>query len=138
MVSPFIILAAGLGAAFFLGMTGSRYKKFTAAVVVLVMAIFNLVSIQWFIQYVPGSQTGMAVFTAGFKPPFAISLGIGRQEAFISMLVNLLGLMSSLVMWKKMSGDSQKLGSVLLVLFMGLNILILTRDLFNIDRKSVV
>lgn len=131
MVSPFIILAAGLGAAFFLGMTGSRYKKFTASVVVLVMSIFNLVSIQWFVQFVLGGQSEMAIFTAGFKPPFAISLGIGRQEAFISMLVNLLGLMSSLVLWKKISGESQKLGSVLLVLFMGLNILILTRDLFN-------
>ncbi len=131
MVSPFILLAAGLGIAFLLGFSGDRMRKYTPAAVSLVMSLFLLISLQWCWFILSGRSTGMVVFTAGFRPPFSISLALGMNEAIVSLMVNLLGLFSSVFLWKKFKSESFKLGGVLLILFMAMNILILTRDLFN-------
>jgi len=131
MVSPFYILAIGLGFGFLLSLTGSKMKSLNAALITLALALFTAITGHWACLSVMGEMQQTAIFSAGFNPPFAISLSVGFNEAIIAFLVNIIGLFSVIYLWKKITTDASKLGIVLLILFMGLNMLVLTRDIFN-------
>jgi len=132
MVSPFYILAVGLGLGFLLGLTSKKMKKLTAPIIFSAFIFFAFFSISWIIPFINSNLIDEQIYTAGFLPPFAISLSIGLNEAIISLLVNVLGLLSILYLWKRINEDAVTLGGVILVLFMTLNMLVFTRDLFNI------
>lgn len=132
MVSPYYILTIGLGLAFLLGLLGKKLSKVNIAVIMLAMISFAAISASWVWQFAFGNAEESLFFSAGFEPPFSIALKLGFQEAIIAFMVNIMGLFSTLFLWKKLHKENDKLAPVLLVLFMGLNMLILTRDLFNI------
>jgi formate hydrogenlyase subunit 3/multisubunit Na+/H+ antiporter MnhD subunit len=132
MVSPFYILIVGLGLGFLLGLAGKKLAMMSTLLVLLAMAFFTAVAASWVVGLVDGSFQPQAFFSAGFKPPFAINLYVGLSEASVSLLVNVLGFLSALYFRKQLLNESRQLGAVMLVLFMGLNMLIFTRDLFNI------
>jgi formate hydrogenlyase subunit 3/multisubunit Na+/H+ antiporter MnhD subunit len=132
MVSPFYILSVGLGLGFILGLTGKKMQKLTAPVIGLGLAFFTYVSISWIFGFYSNQIDVLTAFSAGFNPPFSISLSIGINEAIISLMINILGLFSVIYLWKQINTDYNKLGGVLLVLIMALNMLVFTRDLFNI------
>jgi formate hydrogenlyase subunit 3/multisubunit Na+/H+ antiporter MnhD subunit len=132
MVSPFYILIVGLGLTFLLGLSGKKQSQISSLMVILAMTFFTAVSSVWVHGFLSGSLHTTMVYSAGFKPPFSISLLVGKQEAFISLLVNVLGLFSAIYLKNPFKGEAKKLGAVLVVLFMGLNMLIFARDLFNI------
>ncbi len=132
MVSPFYILAVGLGLGFLLGMAGKKVKNLTSAIISAAFLFFIYFSISWLIPLWNNSGAEQQIFTAGFNPPFAISLSIGFNEAVISLLINILAFLTIIYLWKKINEDATALGSVLLVLFMTLNMLVFTKDLFNI------
>jgi formate hydrogenlyase subunit 3/multisubunit Na+/H+ antiporter MnhD subunit len=132
MVSPFYILFAGLGLGFLLSLTGKRLSALSVMLVFLAMALFTAISVQWVWSLtIAGGEPAM-FFSAGFKPPYSISLFVGLHEAVISLMVNALGLLSVWYFRKSLLAESKQLGTVLLILIMGLNMLILSRDLFNI------
>lgn len=132
MVNPFYILAVGLGLGFLLGLAGKKQAVLSNLLVLLAMTFFTAVSALWVQGFLSGTFQTTMFFSAGFKPPFSISLMIGLHEAFISLMVNVLGLLSVIFLRKSFLGESKPLGAVMLVLFMGLNMIIFTRDLFNI------
>ncbi|MBL7906131.1 MAG: hypothetical protein JNL22_13995 [Bacteroidales bacterium] len=132
MVSPFYILIVGLGLGFLLGMTGKKQAALTNMLTLFAMAFFTGVSLHWIQGLYTGAFQPSMVFSAGFKPPFSISLFLGMHEAVISLMINVLGLISVWYFREFLLRDSKPLGAVLLVMFMGLNMLVFTRDLFNI------
>jgi len=132
MVSPFYILIVGLGLGFLVGLAGKKQAKLSNLLVLLAMAFFTAVAAGWFVGFVSGNFQPQSFFSAGFKPPFSINLYVGLYEAAISLLVNALGFLSVLYFRKHLLNEARPLGAVMLVLFMGLNMLIFTRDLFNI------
>ncbi|HAN76826.1 MAG TPA: NADH-quinone oxidoreductase subunit F [Bacteroidales bacterium] len=132
MVSPFYLLLVGLGLGFLLGLLGKKFKQFTAPIITLAFGYFTYFSISWIIPFLNSEITETIIYTAGFKPPFAISLAIGMNEIVISLVINLLGFLSSIYLWNRIKNDSVSLGTVLLVLIMTLNLIVFTRDLFNI------
>lgn len=132
MVSPFYILGVGLGLGFMLGLGGNKFKNYNVALITLALAFFSIVSGFWVYGFYTGNMPETAIFSAGFKPPFAISLNLGFHEAIFSLMVNVLGLFSVIYLWKKLRDHAGQIGIVMLILFMSLNMLILTRDLFNI------
>jgi formate hydrogenlyase subunit 3/multisubunit Na+/H+ antiporter MnhD subunit len=131
MVSPFIILSTGLGLGFLLGLSGRKPSPLPNLLMLLALALFTSISASWTYNFLNGTFSATEIFTAGFRPPFAISLGLGLNEAIISLLINGLGLLSALYMRRSLMQSAQPLQAVLLVLVMGLNMLVLTRDLFN-------
>ena len=132
MVTPFYLLSVGLGLGFFLGLGGNKLDKISTALISLALTFFTALSVYWVYSFYTGSIIESVIYTAGFKPPYSISLKLGLHEAIISLMVNLMGLLSVIYLWKKIAKESPKTGIVLLILFMGLNMLVFTRDLFNI------
>ncbi len=132
MVSPFYILIVGLGLGFLLGLAGKKQAKLSYLVALLAMAFFTTISAIWVNGLLNGDLTASMEFSAGFQPPFSISLFIGLQEALLSLMINVLGLLSVLYLRNSLMKEARPLGAVLVVLFMGLNMLIFTRDLFNV------
>ena len=132
MVSPFYILIVGLGLGFLLGLAGKKQAALSNLLAFVAMAFFTAVSAYWVQGFYTGALQPAMAFSAGFKPPFSISLFVGMHEAIMSLLINVLGLLSVLYLRKSLLNESRQLSAVLVVLFMGLNMLIFTRDLFNV------
>jgi len=132
MVSPFYLLAVGLGLGFLLGLTGKKLQNITAVMVMLAFAFFTYFSFTWISAFFSGELKDVLIYSAGFQPPFSISLSIGYHEAIISLLINIRGLLSVIYLWKRINSDSSTLGGVLMILFMSLNMIVFARDIFNI------
>jgi len=132
MVSPFYILIAGLGLGFILGLAGKKQAALSNLLVLAVMLFFTAISLHWIHGFYSGSFQASNVYSAGFDPPYSISLFVGMHEAILSLMINILGFFSALYLRKSLLREARSLGAVLIVLIMGLNMIIFTRDLFNI------
>jgi len=132
MVSPFFILIAGLGLGFLLGLAGKKQAALSNWLTVFAMLFFTAVSAHWIYGFYTGAFQPSNIFSAGFKPPYSISLFVGLHEAILSLMINVLGVFSVLYIRKSLLREARPLGAVLIVLIMGLNMIVFTRDLFNI------
>lgn len=131
MVNPIYIIAIGLGTAFFLGFF-KKGKTFAALLMLIALTAMTVISFQWLRAFLFGGQMPQQIFTAGFKPPFSINLLMGRNEAFFTLMINLVGLLSGLYLFDRLKKLGPHAVSVYLVLIMGLNGMVMTRDLFNL------
>ncbi len=132
MVSPFYILMAGLGLGFLLGLANKKQAALSNLLALLAMVFFTAVSAHWIYGFYSGTFQPSNIFSAGFKPPYSISLFVGMHEAILSLMVNVLGFFSVIYLRPLLLREARPLGAVLIVLIMGLNMIIFTRDLFNI------
>jgi formate hydrogenlyase subunit 3/multisubunit Na+/H+ antiporter MnhD subunit len=132
MVKPIYIIAILLGTAFFLGFFGKKTKGVNAILSTIALAVVSFISIDWLIGIWNGNYEAIQIFTAGIKPPFSISLYLGLEEAVIITMINIVGLLSSIYLMKEINENGKKAFIPLLVLFMGLNVIVMTRDLFNL------
>lgn len=71
------------------------------------------------------------ILTAGFKPPLSINLRFGLQEAFLSLAVNLVGILGGWYLLRRLREHVQAL-ILFLMIVMGINGMVMTRDLFNL------
>ena len=99
MVSPIYIIAVSLGIAFSLGFFKKASRNFTYSLMLAAMAFITFVPIQWLYAFIIHNQEPIQVFTAGFKPPFSISLQLGLNEAIFLAMVNILGLFSGVYLY---------------------------------------
>ncbi len=132
MVSPLLILAAGLGAAFILGLLRGTSERPAFYVTVAALAAMSFVALSWVVGLVLGQTLPVEILTAGARPPFAINLFMGGAEAALISVVTLTGLLSAFYMRADLMRLGRRAMAVLLVLIMALSGLILTRDLFNL------
>ncbi len=132
MVSPILILAIGLVAAFGLGLLPASRKELAFGVTLGALAAMAAIALGWLYAILNG-MTGVAeITTAGAKPPFAINLRFGLVEASLVSLVALAGFASAVVMRKALRHLGRASMAVFLVLVMALSGMIMTRDLFNL------
>ena len=131
MVNPIYIIVIGLGTAFLLGFF-KKGKTAAAGIMLIALTAMTVISFEWFRAFLFHGQQPQQIFTAGFKPPFSINLLMGRNEAFFTLMINLVGLLGGLYLFDKLRKAGSHAISVFLVLIMGLNGLIMTRDLFNL------
>lgn len=132
MVSPIYIIAVLLGVAFLLGLfkqPGANFVRF-AAIFTLAFPVF--VSVGWLIHFIINPAEPFMVYTAGALPPFSINLKMGLEEAFMTSAVNVLGFFGFIYLYKTMKAQGGKAVVLFLVLIMGLNVVIMTRDIFNL------
>ncbi len=132
MVGPVYIIAASLGVAFLLGLIKRVNIKIPWIIMLLTLAFMGFVSAQWLWALFFDGQQAHYVFTAGFKPPFSINLLMGRYEAVLTGLINLLGFAGGVYLWEKFKKQGINTIIIFLVFIMGLNVVIMTRDLFNL------
>ncbi len=131
MVDPIYIFVIVLSAAFLLSLFDKAGRAVSMTVFYAALTALSGISVYWFLALLQGAEPGM-VFTAGFGPPFSISLRMGAEEAFFTMIVNLLGLLSGIYLFEKIRRQKSGLMVLLLVMVMGLNGMVMTRDLFNL------
>ncbi len=132
MVSPITSIAVLLGSAFLVGIFRKSSYSFALLLSLLALAFPVYVSLQWLIHFLGDNSGAVMLFTAGAKPPFSVSLQIGLAEAFLTLAVNVLGFLSVIYLMKPFKDLGAKALALILILVMGLNVIILTRDIFNL------
>ncbi|MFO8086190.1 MAG: proton-conducting transporter membrane subunit [Bacteroidales bacterium] len=132
MVTPIFIIATGLGLAFALGFIPKNNLNLTAVLSILGLLFMNFISGQWLFHYLSGHSAQEFIFTAGAVPPFSITLKMGLNEAVITLLINLVGLLSGIYLLDKLKSIGRNAFMIFLVLIMALNVIIMTQDLFNL------
>ncbi len=132
MVNPIFIVAIALGAAFLIGLGSSKTLNISRGFMLLAVAAMTAISGSWLWGLYSGSIQGMDVFTAGFKPPFAINLRMTMNEAFLTFMINFFGLLSALYLWDSLKAAGKYAHSIFLIFLLGLNVSVMTRDIFNL------
>jgi len=132
MVEPIYIIGSGLGIAFLLGLIKKAGKNTSGTVMQLTLAFMTLISVQWFWAIAVEGNMPQYTHTAGFKPPFSISLLMGKMEAFFTMIINIIGLLGGFYLWDQLKKKGVNTMIVYLLLFVGLNAIIMTQDIFNL------
>ena len=131
MVNPLWILIIALGIAFLISLLDKIGKSFAMLVFFSALVVITAISAQWFFHLLYGGES-INIFTAGYKPPFSINLKVGLIEAVFLFLINLAALMSAFYLTEKFRQTKSYALSLYLSLVLGLNGLIMTRDLFNV------
>ncbi|MBN2625392.1 MAG: hypothetical protein JXA95_01905, partial [Spirochaetales bacterium] len=132
MVNPIFLIVIALGAAFLLGLFRKASDGVRFGLTFLALAGMTLISAAWAYGILSGGTEGVQIFTAGFKPPLSINLYLGRAESVLLLLVNLTALLSLIFLRKEVRDTSVYMLMLLMVFVMGLNGVIMTRDLFNL------
>jgi formate hydrogenlyase subunit 3/multisubunit Na+/H+ antiporter MnhD subunit len=132
MVSPIYIVAIALGLAFFMGMFGKSLKNFSGGLMIAGLSAITLISGQWLWAFLNHFTETAQVLTAGFKPPYAISLQMGLEEAVLTFMINLAGLLGGSYLYKILKEKGAQAMMVYVVFIMSMNVTVMTRDLFNL------
>ncbi|MCK5856618.1 MAG: hypothetical protein KAG64_03960, partial [Bacteroidales bacterium] len=132
MVDPIYIVVAALGVGFLIGILGKLGKTFTGILALLTIAFMTYVSGGWLWAFYSGNQAAEVISTAGFTAPFSINLLMGYNEAFLTSIVNFIGLLGGIYLFFNFGRKGRNAYVVYLVFLMGLNVVIMSRDLFNL------
>ena len=132
MVEPIYLIVIALGVAFLLGLFRKTGSAVQTALTLAALAAMVFISAQWAWAIISGASGGAEIFTAGMSPPFSINLYMGRTEAVLLLLVNTAAFLSAMYLGREHKRASVYMFMLLLVFVMGLNGIILTRDLFNL------
>ncbi len=132
MVDPIYIVGSGLGIAFLLGLFKKAGKNTAGIIMLLTLAFMTFVSLQWLWSILFAGNSPHYIFTAGFKPPFSINLLMGEMETFFTTAINIAGLLGGLYLLDRLKKQGVNSMIVYLLLFVGLNVIIMTRDIFNL------
>ena len=132
MVAPIYIIATLLGVAFALGLFGKKMNSMAGLLSVVALGFASFISLEWLAGFWLYDRAAEYIYTAGFKPPFSINLLMGKDEALFTSLINIAGFFGTVYLWDKL----KKIGSngyvTLMGMILGLNVIIMTRDLFNL------
>lgn len=131
MTQPILYIALPLLAAFFAGLTGKRYGKIPATVMILALAGTFLLSAYYVSAFLLGIRQPFTASTAGSLPPFSIAFRMDLPEALTLLIINCLGLLGLSAMKTTFRQKGTLSAVTYLLYFMALNGIILTRDLFN-------
>ncbi len=132
MVSPVHIVSVALITAFLLGMGTKRQQNAMVYILLIAIGAMTFISGSWLTGLLTGSLQPTDVYTAGFKPPFAINLRMGLEEAVLTTMINLFGLVSVIYLFDVLKKSGKHILSIFIVFILGLNVVVMTRDLFNL------
>lgn len=138
MVNPVYIIVVLLGTAFLLGLSKRQSPGLSRVAALAALAFATAMSAGWLIGFFNHAYETVMVYTAGLKPPFSINLRMGVEESFLTLAVNLLGLAGFSFLYRSFTEIGKKAIVIYLVLIMSLNVVIMTRDLFNVFVFSEV
>jgi len=131
MVNPIYIFVIALGIAFLLTLFDKISRTVSLLIFFAALLAMTIIPAFWFSAFLNGAKT-LTIYTAGFKPPFSINLQFGLIESFFVLMSNLVGLLAAFYLLKKLKETSAYAMMLLLTLIMGINGLIMTRDMFNL------
>jgi len=130
MVDPLYIYILSLGSAFLLSLFYQWHRNIGILVFLATLAAITVISGLGFVALAGGAPS-VEILTAGLKPPLSINLRFGLQEAFLSLAVNLVGILGGWYLLQRLREHVQAL-ILFLMIVMGINGMVMTRDLFNL------
>jgi formate hydrogenlyase subunit 3/multisubunit Na+/H+ antiporter MnhD subunit len=127
LLHPLNIFIVGLGGAFLIPLLYRIGGQAVAAALVLALTAMTVISGAALVALVQGAPP-IEILTGGAKPPVAINLRLGLPEAVFAFSINLVALFGAAYIAR------EKYGIVLLylLLVMGIQGMVMTRDLFNL------
>ncbi|MEJ2637359.1 MAG: proton-conducting transporter membrane subunit, partial [Calditrichia bacterium] len=132
MVDPIYILAIALGVAFLLPVIKKGGTVLFNTVFFMTLASVAAISAAWLYGFLSKDLQTVQIFTAGVKPPLSINLQLGISEAFFITAANILMLVGSIYLFRLLRSTGVRAYVLYLLLAVGLNGLIMTRDIFNV------
>lgn len=132
MVAPIHIISTALAVAFAIGILGKLGKNVALSLVLAALGFMTFVSAQWFMSFMMDNIAPEIIFTAGFTPPISINLKMGLYESFFTLLISGIGFLSGIYFIDSFQEKSKNIMTIFLVLIMGLNVVVMTRDIFNL------
>jgi len=130
LLSPLNIIIVALGAGFLLPLIYARSPRLAVRVMIGSLMYFVLISASHFLGLINGAAS-TEIITSGIQPPFAINLRFGLAEAFVLLAVNTAGLLGAGYMLDKLKEQASAM-VLFLIWIMGINGMVMTRDLFNL------
>ena len=132
VIDALYILAAGLGAAFLLGVLGERQNNLAYMITLGALSFMSMVSAGWLVMFVASGAQPIEILTAGTPPPYAINLRMGLVESALMLAINVTGLLTAMHMGEALLEKGRRAMAVLIITIMALCGLVLTRDIFNL------
>ena len=130
LLSPLNIIIVALGAGFLLPLIHAKTPRLAIQVILWSLLYFVIISASHFYALLGGAAS-TEIITSGIQPPFAINLRFGLAEAFVLLAVNTAGLLGAGYMQDKLK-DNPSAMVLFLIWIMGINGMVMTRDLFNL------
>lgn len=130
LLQPLNIFLLGLGGGFLIPLLYRVSKRLPAVAFWVTLSGIAVISGACLLRLLGGADA-FEIRTAGTAPPLAISLRLGLAEGFFAFWVNLAALLGACQLWPRLR-DSYTFLLLFLILVMGINGMIMTRDLFNL------
>lgn len=130
LLQPLNIFLLGLGGGFLIPLLYRIAKPLPAAAFIFSLMGMTVISAVCLWRLHNGAPA-FEVLTAGSTPPFSINLRFGPAEGFFSLCVNSIALLGAWSLWDRLRASYPAL-LLYLILIMGINGMIMTRDLFNL------
>jgi formate hydrogenlyase subunit 3/multisubunit Na+/H+ antiporter MnhD subunit len=130
VLQPLNIFLLGLGGGFLIPLLHKIGRPLPAIAFVAALVTMTVISATCFWRLYNGAPT-IEVLTAGSLPPLSINLRFGLAEGFFSLCVNVAALLGAWHMWDRLRASYAAL-LLYLILTMGINGMVMTRDLFNL------
>ena len=131
MVDPIYIIIFSLAIGFLMSLFDKVSRKLSLIAFYGILT-FDLVAVaDWFYRFVYLSAETVKISTAGFAAPLSINLQLGLLESFVMLFMNLVALFAAIFLFGKFKKGQISAMILYVVLVMGANGLVMTRDLFN-------
>ena len=132
MVTPIYIVAVILGLAFLLGILKSSMTRLGSILMIGGLVFITFVSGQWLYEFLINHRATDIIYTAGFLPPYAINLQMGLNEAILTTMINIVGLLGGIYLLDSLKKTGINSMAIFIVFVMSLNVIVMTRDIFNL------
>jgi formate hydrogenlyase subunit 3/multisubunit Na+/H+ antiporter MnhD subunit len=130
LMNPLGIFIIALGAGFLIPLFDRAHRG--SAILVFLATLAAMVAIAGFnLLHLIDGAAAIEIETAGIAPPFSINLRFGLFEGGFALAVNSVALLAA---WHYLPSLKQHASALLLylILVMGINGMVMTRDLFNL------
>ncbi|MBN9582721.1 MAG: proton-conducting membrane transporter [Afipia sp.] len=127
---PLNIFIVGLGGGFAIPLLYRLGKGWLHGGFIVALCALALIGAVAFLGILHGGPT-IEILTAGELPPVTINLRFGLWEGFFVFAVNTVALFGALHLWPRLRGNYVAL-LLYLILVMGIDGMVMTRDLFNL------
>ncbi len=131
MVNPLFIFMLSLSVGFLLTLIDKLGRKTSLSILLSTLLLNTILCGRWLFGFLYQNVQTQQINTAGFEMPISINLQFGLEEAFVLTFINVLGLLGGLFLWKDFFKSSIYGLILYLILLMGVDGLVMTRDFFN-------
>ena len=127
LLHPLNIFILGLGGGFLIPLLNRLGKPWVIAAFIAALGAMTVISAVCLVHLFYGAEP-IEILTGGSTPPYSINLRMGLAEAFAALSVNLIGLLGAFYFVR----EKYAVMLLYLVIVMGIQGMVMTRDLFNL------